>query len=264
MIEEGSPKAKAKEYSAPALEKGFDILELLADAPQGLPVSEIAQRLDRSISELFRVIIVMERRRWLYKDAATGRYRVPHRALDVAFRATPAQALSAAAAAPMQDLAEVISQSCHLAIKVDGRGLVILRQENMRQCGFAMRLGVPIDLATSASGHVLLAFEPDETLEATFAQLPTPLSMPTETFKKRLATVRARGFECHQSPLVAAVTDISYPIFSAKDRVAAALTVPYLNSIDGSLTHDIENARRQLGETAQLISAALTRSASYR
>ena len=32
-------------YSAPALEKGFDIIELLATAPDGLTSSEIAQRL---------------------------------------------------------------------------------------------------------------------------------------------------------------------------------------------------------------------------
>jgi hypothetical protein len=40
------------DYSAPALEKGMDIIELLAAADSGLTVSEISQRLDRRMSEL--------------------------------------------------------------------------------------------------------------------------------------------------------------------------------------------------------------------
>ena len=55
----------------------MDIIELLADADSGLLVSEISQRLKRRMSELFRIIIVMERRGWLRKDPETSRYSVP-------------------------------------------------------------------------------------------------------------------------------------------------------------------------------------------
>ena len=62
-----------------------------ASAPAGLTISEIAQRLGRSISEIFRVVIVMENRRWLRKEPGSDRYSVTYRMLDVAFRDTPAQ-----------------------------------------------------------------------------------------------------------------------------------------------------------------------------
>ena len=56
----GKRKKTAKTtYSAPALEKGFDIMELLATAPDGLTSSEIAQKLGRSLSAIFRVLVVM-------------------------------------------------------------------------------------------------------------------------------------------------------------------------------------------------------------
>ena len=54
-------------YAAPALEKGFNVIELLAGAPGGLTVTEIAAGLGLSMSEIFRVIMVMERRDWLRK-----------------------------------------------------------------------------------------------------------------------------------------------------------------------------------------------------
>jgi DNA-binding IclR family transcriptional regulator len=56
-------------YSAPALEKGFDIVELLGPAPDGLTPTEIAQKLNRSLSEIFRILVVMERRHSLHKSA---------------------------------------------------------------------------------------------------------------------------------------------------------------------------------------------------
>ena len=88
-----APAAKTL-YAAPALEKGFDIIELLAAAPDGLTSSEIAQRLGRSLSEIFRILVVMERRAWLRKSA--DRYSVSYRVLEHAFRATPAQSSSSA------------------------------------------------------------------------------------------------------------------------------------------------------------------------
>ena len=41
-------------YRAPALDKGLDILELLATQETGISRSEIAKSLDRSPSEIFR------------------------------------------------------------------------------------------------------------------------------------------------------------------------------------------------------------------
>ena len=52
-------------YAAPALEKGLDVLELLAAEPHGLNLQDIARRLDRSPTELFRMLDVLVRRGFL-------------------------------------------------------------------------------------------------------------------------------------------------------------------------------------------------------
>ena len=49
-------------YSAPALEKGLDVLELLAAEPHGLNLQEISRRLKRTSNELFRMLDVLLRR----------------------------------------------------------------------------------------------------------------------------------------------------------------------------------------------------------
>ncbi len=162
MTTKPSRKSKlpaATEYTAPALEKGIDIVELLADVPGGLTISEIAESLRRSMNEVFRIIVVMEARGWLSKDMETYRYSVTYHLLEMALRATPAHSLSAIAAPIMESLSTETNQSCHLVVRSGGRGLVIQRQENASlQGGFALRAGANVDLVSSCSGHVLLAF----------------------------------------------------------------------------------------------------------
>src|SRR4029078_10184850 len=98
MTRAKSLRAAKTVYSAPALEKGFDIIELLAAAPDGLTSSEIAQRLGRSPRGIFRTLVVMEPRDWLRKSPKTDRYSVSYKVLEHAFRATPAQGLGMLAA----------------------------------------------------------------------------------------------------------------------------------------------------------------------
>ena len=49
-------------YRAPALDKGLDILEFLADVDGGLTQAEIAKKLDRSPNEFYRMLDRLVRR----------------------------------------------------------------------------------------------------------------------------------------------------------------------------------------------------------
>jgi DNA-binding IclR family transcriptional regulator len=245
-------------YSAPALEKGIDIIELLADAEQGLTVSEISQRLKRRMSELFRIIVVMEQRGWLQKDSETDRYQVTYHVLKLAHRSTPTQSLTSAAGPVMHELSTRINQSCHLVVRSGTQGLVILRQENQkRHANLSVRLGAVIELVSSCSGQVLLAhLEPSER-ERLLLSMPRPRGVSRAKMDAALAKVRKRGYEIHTSPITAGVTDISYPIRGFDDKVIAALTVPYLHALDNSLPTTVEQTRRLLEGATRRISQSL-------
>jgi DNA-binding IclR family transcriptional regulator len=68
------PPKKSRNYSVPALEKGLDILEKLAASPVAQSLSEMACKLGRTSSELFRMLNILERRGYLEKDPASGKY----------------------------------------------------------------------------------------------------------------------------------------------------------------------------------------------
>ena len=55
-----SASPRSSRYRAPALEKGLDVIELLAAEKAPLNLSAISQRLGRSAGELFRMLQVLE------------------------------------------------------------------------------------------------------------------------------------------------------------------------------------------------------------
>ncbi|MGA9659098.1 MAG: IclR family transcriptional regulator [Asticcacaulis sp.] len=235
--------AKPHTYSAPALEKGFNVIELLAEHPQGLTISEIANGLGLSMSEIFRIIMVMERRGWL-KRKAGDKLRVATKVLHLAFRATPAEELIQAAAPLMRELVQRVHQSCHLVIGNGASGLVVFRQQTPGPTVFAVRVGAEISLTDSSSGHVLMAFNGVD-LD------PTALaSAKNGPMSATLNRVRARGYEMMKSTRTLGVTDISYPLFDAQGHALAALTIPFLQLVDGTQTVDKDEARLCLQEIA--------------
>jgi DNA-binding IclR family transcriptional regulator len=245
-------------YSAPALEKAIDIIESLATSDSGLTVSEISQRLKRRMSELFRIIIVMEQRGWLQKDPDTSRYSVTYHVLELAHRSTPAQSLTSAARPVMHELSTRINQSCHLVVRSGTQGLVILRQENQRRhANLSVRLGAVFDLASSCSGQLLLAHLDRDERARVLSTMPRPRKMSQARLASQLEKIARRGYEVQRSQLTAGVTDISYPVRGFDGKVMAALTIPYLHTLDDSLPTSVEQSRRLLEDAARRISKSL-------
>ena len=102
-----------EQYSAPALDKGLDILELLSDEAGGLSQSEIAEATGRSVGQIFRVLATLERRGYVTRDAQSGLYAFSMRIFDLAHRHPPLRGLISIATPAMRDLAERVRQSCN-------------------------------------------------------------------------------------------------------------------------------------------------------
>lgn len=243
--QDGAPKSPV--YSAPALEKGFAILELLSEHPRGLTVTEMAGKMGVSISEIFRVIMVMERLAWLRRHPG-DRFRVTLRLLEMGFKATPVDDLVQTAAPFLRDLVQRIEQSCHLIVRNGDCGMVVYREPAPIPTVFLVRVGTEVKLDTSCSGHVLLAFD-----AVNDGPAGSPIAVDA-TLEQTLRRVRSRGFEMMKSTRTVGVTDISCPIFGGDGTALAALTVPFLQLIDGTQKMDRDDARVALQETCRQIS----------
>jgi DNA-binding IclR family transcriptional regulator len=217
-------------YRAPALEKGLDILRLLAGERMPMTVSTICQRLDRSQGEIFRMVQVLQTRGFIDRDPRSDGYFLTDLLFSMAMRQPVTQGLVEIAIPVMRGLAADIGQSCHLALHARGDIVVVARMESMEQIGFSVRVGYRLALTQALSGVTLFAFQPADVRARWLTMIePKPTRAEIEKFTDTADAVRRRGHARAASSFVAGITDVSAPIIRG-DRAAAALTVPYIKT----------------------------------
>jgi len=210
---------QARSYPAPALEKGLEIIELLAMAQTPLTARAIADRLGRSKNEIFRMLFVLIERGYLSRDPATDEISLSNRLFELGMRVPRARDLVEIAKPALQALSERIGQSSHLVVLSKDDTVVIVSAAAPGDINFALRLGYRRPAASSTSGQVILAFQRRPACD------------------DRLAAIAADGYLIADSHDVVGVTDISAPVLDEQGDAIASVVVPYLNRREASTRH---------------------------
>ncbi|MCU1250957.1 MAG: Transcriptional regulator, IclR family [Edaphobacter sp.] len=243
-------------YPTPALEKGLDILELFASTPEGLTVSEAARRLNRTVSEIFRMILCLEQRGYLAQSPNKERYHLTLRLFRLAQEHPPTKRLVTEALPIMHWLSHELRQSCHLGI-IDGGHVVILAQvDSPESTGFYVKMGSKVDLMHAATGHVILAHLSEDARERAIEEWrsETKKRKPVD-LDEHLAKILARGHERRASYEVAGVVNISFPVLNVQGQAIAGLTVPFVKRIEDTVS--VTEVVRSLREASRKISEAM-------
>ena len=249
------PSEEKNSYATPALEKGLDVIELLAHRSGGLTKSEISRELNRTVSEIFRMLLCLERRGYIAQTEGE-RYALTLKLFKLVQEHPPTERLIAEALPVMHQLAQETLQSCHMGI-IDGAQVTILAQVNApSSTGFYVKLGSSVELMEATTGYVILAHQDDEHRARTLAEWKrlTGEEVPAD-LAAHLARVKRQGYESRPSYKVRGVTNISYPIFDERGSAIGALTVPFIQHIDASAS--AAEVSTSLKKAAAEISAAI-------
>ena len=219
-------------YRAPALDKGLDILELLAGTTEDLSQAEIAKSLDRTPNEIYRMLDRLVRRGYVRRTPG-DRYELTLKLFELAHMAPPVARLVSQAMPVLRQFARDAKQAVHLVI-YDRNVLVVVAQvDSPGYWNVSIRVGSRIKMTNTGSGHVFLAYASEEERQL---MLEDPESrrqeMVSAELEARLDQVKARGYETMRSLQVASVVNLSVPIFDSLGAVIAALTCPYTERLD--------------------------------
>ncbi len=205
------------DYAVPALDKALDILELLAEQGGGLGQGEIAAAVDRTPSQIFRVLQRLERRGWIVREKPSGLYLLSTKMLELAHRHPPLRGLVAHAEPVLRELTAEVHQSCNLSVLDAGRVRVIAQVESPAAFGFRVRVGAEFPLDTPA-GRVLTSGAPQGYLRADDSLQP-------------------------------GIVDLVAPVVDRDGATVAAITVPYIATSYSDLGIDaVLSAVRAAGE----------------
>src|SRR3546814_4669283 len=89
----------------------------------GMSMTEMVTALGRSMGELYRVVVYLERRGYLTRDADSDRYALSLRLFEMSHRHPPTDRLVKRAIPILEALAAETEQSCHLAVLHDDMAL---------------------------------------------------------------------------------------------------------------------------------------------
>ena len=243
------PLERNTRYSAPALEKGLDVIEALAAEPHRLTLQEIANRLDRSPNELFRMLDVLVRRGYLTREADST-YLLDTEGL----RAGPTPSAGRPAAR--------CGDAAHAGAGASDRAIQPFVRPPRRAPGGAGACRAPEPMSCLVRQGAHFAFR-DDRVSAASSRLPgkdrrasyleeLAGGRTTSVARRRalLATPRRdRGTWLRGGPerQLSGVIDICFPIFD-QFGVVAALNVVYLKQRDARVT--VPAARQFLKQAA--------------
>lgn len=239
------PEADGK-YRAPALDKGLDILEILAARSGGMTRTEIVREMGLSPSQIFRMLERLVARGYVVRSQGGDRYSLSMKMFLLASRYPPYRRLSARAQPLMDDFARRTDQSCHLVIPEFGAGLVVAQASPVSHWEFRARVGSLLDLFTTGSGIALVAFQAPERAQETLRQWGVAEAAPLAGMAGQLAAIRRQGYRVGPSGQLVGVTDISAPVFGPDGDAAAVLTCAFIQHVDDTRAQRLDEALGQL------------------
>ena len=240
-------------YSAPALEKGLDILEVLCACENGLTQQEIANRLGRNLGEIYRMLNCLVGRKYVTNVSNT--YTITSKLFQLSHYHPPTYRLLTEAIPIMETLARKISFPCDLRVYNNGSLTVIASIQPPNGLGFMTRVGSEIEVAPSAAGLVLLAFQDPIIKEIRIKEsLPNKPAQEIEAFRNSLQEVTEKGFASIKSKPFAGLHAIAFPILDMNGNAVAAITVPMLARIDGTIQFTEKQVEELLRESVSNLS----------
>ncbi len=243
-------------YRAPALDKGLDILELLAGAPTGMSQAEIAKSLGRTTNENYRMLDTLVRRHYVTRSPEGDRFMLSLKMLVLAQKHPPRRRLLDIAEPLMRALSLESEQSSHLALWEDSDIVIasaFSAPGNWRQ---SLRPGAVIGIYNTGSGRVLAAFQSKEARRRMLADHNLVIGeeqVDNTELNTELDALRAKGCAVEPSKTVRGTTNISFPVLDPSGNAIAALTCPFIERIDDYRAPNVEQVTEMFGTAAREI-----------
>jgi len=242
-------------YTAPALEKGLDIIELLSASDHPMTARSIAEHLGRSKSEIFRMVYVLVERGYLLRDAASDQLGLSNKLFELGIRTPRSRKLTEVAVPVIEHLSNQIGHSAHLVVVSGGETIVIAAAAGDTATSFNLRLGYRRPALDAASGRAIIAFQTPEVRARMIAdsQRISRCSADITDLSALLDSIRNAGHLVVDSLVFVGITDVCAPILGRNGTALASIVVPCLRRIgsdDGqdAVVRHLMAASREISE----------------
>jgi len=216
-----------RENPSIAVERALEILEAAAHA-DGLTNAEISWRLEIPKSSASYILRTLERRGYLRRDAASGKYRLGLKVLSLGREVLAGLNLGEVALPALRALVERTQMTAHLAVLDHGEAVYI---EKVDAPGFIKMdtwVGRRMHVHSTSVGKALVAHLPkaavEEILRRHGLKKRTPKTITGHArFLAELERVREQGYAVDDEENSLGARCLAAPVFDREGNVAAAV-----------------------------------------
>ena len=225
--------AKKPKYTAPALEKGLDIIEYLSGQEEGENLTTIASGIGRSNSEIFRMLSVLEDRGFVERTPKTDTYLLTDKLFHLGLSTPKKKLLMKLAIPAMEAFANECLNACHISVKSGNEMVVVSRVETPVNVGIAVRVGHRLPLVDAPSGRCILAFSRPDEIESIMANVKKSAgAKKAKELQVEIKKIQKDGYSIMKDGFSIGVTGLSAPILDLElGHCIAAMTSPILQFV---------------------------------
>jgi DNA-binding IclR family transcriptional regulator len=214
----------------PALERALTVLECLSQSRKGYSVSELSRRLALPKSSVHLILRTLERRGYLQKQSAGGRYKFGMKLIALSRTALDGVELRDEARPSLAALAQQTGLTVHMGVLERSEIVIIERIESATAIRVVSWIGRRLDVNSTAVGKALIAYLPEAAFEAEVraSQLTrhndrTIASMTA--LRRELERVRQLGYAVCDEEDEIGVRCVGAPILNHTSHAIAAISV---------------------------------------
>jgi IclR family pca regulon transcriptional regulator len=234
MATQAPPRQSANGRYSQSLERGLAILSSFTAAKSLLGISDLARMLGLNRSTTHRYVSTLVALGYLEQDAATRRYRLGPRVIDLGLSAINSMELREISLPHLQQLCDETGNTVNLAI-LDGVDVVYVERcrsarQGQREIDLNLHVGSRLPAYCTSMGKVLLAHLPEDRLQAVLADMRLSKRGPNtltsrSALRAELGQVRAAGLAVNNEELAFGLRSIAVPVHVASGDVAAAVNL---------------------------------------
>jgi DNA-binding IclR family transcriptional regulator len=209
-----------------ALERAVRVLDILAEHPAGLSLSELAKTSGVPMTTLHRILAVLKDSLFI-GETARGSYVVGVGSVVLARAFLDGVDLREVARPVMAELVESTKETCHLGVLASVHVVYLEKVDSPYSVRMHSRVGATNPAVRTAIGRAILAYSPPEVVTEVLVGSDRLFesTLDEDSFEKLLADVRERGYSCDLQENEVGICCVGAPVFDHTGRVVAGLSV---------------------------------------
>ncbi len=227
----GNGENMAKEQVSTTL-RALQVLECFVDQDTEWTLKELVSRTGLPTTTVYRQLSTLTELRYLEQDPVHKSYRVGPRLLMLAGAILGQSDLRTTARPVMERLSESVEETINLSALLEHDIFYLDKVETRRSIACNTRVGSRVNAHCTSCGKVLLAYQPQETVEEYLRWMrrhARPVTentiMDPERLRQELVQARVNGYATECGETESGLICVAAPIYDMNAQVTAAISV---------------------------------------